>query len=363
MYKKLLLTLNVLVTLWLLVAKICLQVPPQEWWFAGFITFLMPVALVLNFVLVLLWLWYKPFYAAFPLLVMLLLGEYYQRLFALNVASGPVPEGVQTLQVLSYNVRVFNIYGHLRDPDYRSTKEAIKWVAEHPADVYCLQEFYNDPNSDFLNTLNRIGVRYEKEMYMKVALTNHIGAQFGMAIFSRYPVVNNGVISFGDSTHNSAIFADVVVGPDTVRVYNCHLQSMSIEERDIAETAKERSFFEKRGKELMRRLKNGFVSRGIQTQLLLDHFKTCPYPFILTGDFNDLPFSYTYEQLEEVLDNAFTTNGFGIGTTYNGMLPFLRIDNQFYSPGLRNHSYQTHYDIGYSDHFPSSAVYSVSSEQ
>jgi len=35
----------------------------------------------------------------------------------------------------------------------------------------------------------------------------------------------------------------------------------------------------------------------------------------------------------------------------------LRIDNQFYSPGLRAVSFETHYEMGLSDHFPISATY------
>jgi endonuclease/exonuclease/phosphatase family metal-dependent hydrolase len=89
----------------------------------------------------------------------------------------------------------------------------------------------------------------------------------------------------------------------------------------------------------------------------LEHIRESPYPVIVCGDFNDTPFSYTYNELAKELKNAFVEAGSGIGATYNGPLPFLRIDNQFHSEELKAAGYETHYEMGLSDHFPISAKY------
>jgi endonuclease/exonuclease/phosphatase family metal-dependent hydrolase len=51
-----------------------------------------------------------------------------------------------------------------------------------------------------------------------------------------------------------------------------------------------------------------------------------PYPVIAAGDFNDTPLSYTYSILSNKMRDVFYERGKGIGTTYSGKIPFLRID-------------------------------------
>ena len=58
--------------------------------------------------------------------------------------SGRIPHS-KSVSLLSANVRIFNVYAQLRDPDYASSKGFVKWLADSPADVLCLQEFYNEP--------------------------------------------------------------------------------------------------------------------------------------------------------------------------------------------------------------------------
>jgi endonuclease/exonuclease/phosphatase family metal-dependent hydrolase len=51
---------------------------------------------------------------------------------------------------------------------------------------------------------------------------------------------------------------------------------------------------------------------------------------VLTGDFNDVPNSYTYFTVNgSNLQDAFLKKGFGIGRTYSYLSPTLRIDYIF----------------------------------
>ena len=45
--------------------------------------------------------------------------------------------------------------------------------------------------------------------------------------------------------------------------------------------------------------------------------------FIVTGDFNDVPNTYTYFTIRGKLQDAFLKQGFGIGRTYSGISPTL----------------------------------------
>lgn len=358
------LILNILVVFWLLLGVLCLRVPPHEFWPAGFVALTLPGALALNVLFLLYWLIKRSWLVVLPLAVMVLGWGYYSRLMVFNF-NDEVVEGAKTLRVLSYNVHVFNAYTDVDGSQRDASMEMINWVAEHPADVYCLQEFYSNRGSSTYNTISRIGNRYDKYRYFSVSYVDRNKADIGTAIFSRYPILNKGIIRFGESNVNRAIWVDVDVKGDTVRIYSTHLQSMSIKSQDIENTysaiGNEESF-KKEGRNLARRLKKGFIARAHQVEQLLEHINESPYPVIVCGDFNDIPTSYTYNQLARTLENAFVEAGSGVGATYNGPLPFLRIDNQFYSEGLKAVEFETHYEMGLSDHFPISARYVLEEE-
>lgn len=355
------LVFNIGVVFWVLAGVLCLQVPPQKFWPAGFVAFSMPGALVLNFFFLLYWVLRRSWLLVLPLAVLLLGWNYYARLLAVNLDQ-EAPAGAKTLQVLSFNTHMFNVYND-ESSDQSSSVEMANWIATHPADVYCLQEFYSKRNSDLYNTISRIGVRYGKNRFFSVATSSRKRGDVGIAIFSKHPILNKGVINFSNrSSANRVAWVDLNIGGDTVRVYASHLQSMSIKSEDIEDTyyaISNQDSFKKRGRNLARRLRNGFVARGTQVEMLLAHVRESPYRTIVCGDFNDIPFSYTYNELAKEMDNAFVEAGTGIGATYNGVLPFLRIDNQFYTDGLRAVAFETHHEMSLSDHYPITAQYVV----
>ena len=58
----------------------------------------------------------------------------------------------------------------------------------------------------------------------------------------------------------------------------------------------------------------------------------------LCGDLNDTPNSYVYGILSEGLTDTFRERGLGIGTTFSGALPFLRIDYVLTDPRIKVYS-------------------------
>lgn len=356
------LILNTLVVLWMLVGVVCLQVPPSTFWPSGFVALSLPGALVLNFLFLIYWLLRRSWLLVLPLSAFILAWGYYARLVTINFEK-VIPAEAKTLQVMSFNTHVFNAYDKIVEGVPQVSTDMIDWVATHPADVFCLQEFYSRVNSVEYNNFKRIGTRYGKYKFSSTSVGDRIKADLGIVIFSRYPIVEGGTIRFSNTPErsaNRAAWADIDVNGDMVRVYAVHLQSMSIKSEDIENTYSaigDETSFEKESRNLARRLRSGFISRAAQVQQLLDHVKASPYPTIICGDFNDIPFSYTYNELAKELKNAHEKAGSGVGATYNGLLPFLRIDNQFYSEGLEAYHFETHYEMGLSDHFPISATY------
>ncbi|WP_205501527.1 endonuclease/exonuclease/phosphatase family protein [Rufibacter psychrotolerans] len=357
MLRKFLSFLTSLSTLWLLLGVACQYVPPHAFWPAGFVAMSLPGALLMNAILLLLWLWQRPVWALGPLLLIIVFWNQHTRYFTLNTPDAdPEPEE-QRIRVLSYNVRVFNVYKHLHADDPNLPEAEMQWVAEHPADILCLQEFYNEKGDKTWDSRQRVGKEQKRQIYVGKALTNSIGAEFGLAIFSRFPIVHKGRVAFDSPTKNQVIFVDVKLpSKDTLRVYNMHLESMAIEQKDMEEAVQSEAGLKTKGRTIARRLKGGFIARSHQVKRLLAHIRESAYPVLLCGDLNDLPSSYTYQQLRGELLNAFEEGGRGFGVTYNGKLP-IRIDNQFYSERLQLLRFDVLPQIQFTDHFPLEATY------
>ena len=173
-----------------------------------------------------------------------------------------------------------------------------------------------------------------------------------MAIFSSYPIVNEGIV-FSEKNSNGAIFADVEVGEDTVRIYNVHLASMSIEAEAFENYDSAKQVY----RQTLGKLHQGSLERAKQIKVLREHINNSPYEVILMGDLNEIPYSNAYFKLSESLVNAFELAGRGFGFTYNRILFFLRIDHIFSTPSLIPLQFTTHNEVDYSDHYPISATF------
>jgi endonuclease/exonuclease/phosphatase family metal-dependent hydrolase len=275
-------------------------------------------------------------------------------------------EQPETLRLLSANVRIFNVYPQLRKLDPTAPAKAIAWLAASPADVLCLQEFYQEPagthsrDGELYRVADRLGPGSGRHGFVSKSLVNSGGAEFGLAIFSRYPIVGRGEISFGRLTQNHAMWVDVA-GPgrgDTVRIFNTHLQSMSLDEDEIVAAGSSRTGFRRKGRGLLRRFVRGAAARAWQADTLVANLRRSPYPVLLVGDLNDLPYSYAYSQLANELQNAWATVGLGPGNTYHGRLPpLLRIDQQFAGPRWQVLGCRVHTEIPYADHYPVEGLY------
>ena len=74
-------------------------------------------------------------------------------------------------------------------------------------------------------------------------------------------------------------------------------------------------------------------------------------PIVLCGDFNDLPNSYVSNKISKNMKDAFLDYSFGIGHTYNGKIPFLRIDYILITPTFNVTKFEV-INNKISDHFP-----------
>ena len=152
-------------------------------------------------------------------------------------------------------------------------------------------------------------------------------------IFSKYAFVNKQTITVAPLDYNSTFqYVDIAVGIDTIRIFNIHLQSLKF-------TPQNRQYLEKpvlntdttfsESRNIVSKLKRAFLKRGIQAEKIKDEINKSPYPAIVCGDFNDVPNSYAYTIIGKHMQNAFVKKGSGVGRTFSGISPTLRIDNIF----------------------------------
>ena len=84
------------------------------------------------------------------------------------------------------------------------------------------------------------------------------------------------------------------------------------------------------GVELSKQLSHhlrGIIFRAPQADFVKEEISKSAHPFVITGDFNDVPNSYTYFKISDGLQDAFLKKGFGIGRTFSALSPTLRIDH------------------------------------
>jgi endonuclease/exonuclease/phosphatase family metal-dependent hydrolase len=105
-------------------------------------------------------------------------------------------------------------------------------------------------------------------------------------------------------------------------VYTTHLASYRFKQKDF--DAIDDATKNKWG--VVRKMKHAFEERAVQAEIVSNEINKSPYPTIITGDFNDVPNSYTYQKIAKGWQDAFLSKGFGFGATYLGLSPILRID-------------------------------------
>ncbi len=320
-------------------------VSPEVFPYAGLLPFLIPFALLANGFLfaILVLAWRK--LAFFPLIALILGYKFILITFQFHSNS----EESTGLKVLTYNAHNFF---YRKEKTDELDPNVFTWLAEHPADIKVFQEFYQDYTSASRNAIRIFSKDGEYEYAYHIVEGNEKKRFMGMAIFSRYPIVNQGVV-FDNQRNNGAMFADIEIGRDTIRVYNTHLQSMAIQAESLDDYEEAKQVY----RQTIGKLHRGSLARSKQLGLLYEHLSNSPHPVILMGDLNEIPYSYAYFKLSEKLVNAFEKAGKGFEFTYNRVLFFLRIDHIFADPSFQPVYFNTHREVDYSDHYPVTATF------
>ncbi len=231
------------------------------------------------------------------------------------------------LKVMSYNVRLFNFWNWTDD---KNTSRLIKdFIIDASPDILLIQENYDKQK----NNLNY------PHSYIK---SNFKSKKVGLAIFSKFPIINKGSLNF-KNTSNDIIFVDIVRKKDTIRIYNFHLQSLHLR-------PEQENFGQENSSKLIARLKEGFIKQAAQTELFLAHEKKWKGKKIIGGDFNNTSYSWVYKQISKNKKDAFIESGTGFGKTFDYWFP-MRIDFILTDENAIINNFTTFSEKN-SDHFP-----------
>ena len=283
-----------------------------------------PLLFLLNILFSVYWIIRLKKYFIISIVILLLGFSYFSSVYKFSEKKTFLNDDIK---VMSYNVRMFNIYEW-------SSKDSIaekiyQFIDDKKPDILTIQEFYKN---------EKLQILYPYKYIKTLSKTNN----FGLAIYSNYKIINSGSLDLKNSANN-IIFADVLKGNDTIRIYNIHLESLKI-------NPDKQNFGEKDSDRLLRRMKASFQKQASQVEQFLAHEKLWEGKKIVCGDFNNTAFSWAYRQIAKNKQDAFKEAGKGLGKTFNYMYP-LRIDFILPDNNFEVNNFKT-FDVQYSDHFP-----------
>ncbi len=334
-FNKVIFFFNIVLTVLTFVAYVLPFLAPKLFPLLSVLTLVLPLFLLLNGLFFLYWLLQIKRQMVLSGLVLLMGITFINKFYKFSSNELPKEEG--DFVVMSYNVRLFNLFQWL--PKEGVGNEVLSFINEKNPDILCIQEFSESAKVD-------LRVYKYKYIYMQ---GNQI--KTGQAIFSKFPIINEGVIELPKSD-NSVVFADIRKGKDTIRVYNMHLQSIKItpDVNEIQDNVE--AINQQKSQLVFKRISSAFEKQQSQAELLMNHKNDCDYPIIICGDMNNSAFSYVYRTIKGDLNDCFEEAGTGFGQTYNFKYYPARIDYIFVDKRLKVKSFANFFRFVNSDHYP-----------
>ncbi len=229
--------------------------------------------------------------------------------------------------------------------DYKhkpADNEVLQYLLSQDADVVCLQEVdvYKDAKYLTLPDVRQtLGSKYPYS-YLDFSVYNK-RHQYGTMVWSKYPLIHKQSIHY-ETQGNLSNRCDIVVGCDTIRLINNHLESYKLASEDLTDMDR-----------IEAKWKRAIPLRNAQAQVVRREIEASPYPVVIVGDFNSVALSYAYWHISRGLHDAWNETHYfwewGATYEYNGI--GLRIDYILCSDPLKPTTCSVP-NISVSDHKP-----------
>lgn len=353
---------NLAAVSWLLLCYFASVTHPARFQYIALFSLTVPFALFANTVFVFIWLFSRQkLIALLSLSVLAFCWEMIPATFGIHYfGENDWAKKPNSFKLMTWNVHAMGTFNTPHERAYAN--EIIRFIGREQPDVLCLPEFAiaeNPKKRVYAAAIMKAGGYKSYQFNVDNGFGPHI--LIGTAVFSRYPMVRYKAHALSEFIY--LVECDLDIDGTIVRVGVVHLQSFGLSDEDKAvieevkqETdrrsiAKSRSFIWK--------FNYAYERRAIEADRAREIIAQSPYPVIICGDFNDLPFSYTYTKIKGDLTDAFAEKGKGFGRTYNQIIPTLRIDHILYSkPALKLNAFVTQFSE-FSDHSPVIANFEI----
>lgn len=308
---------------------------PNQAWIFTLLGLGYPYLLIINVLFVILWMIFLNRYICISAITILLGVVQLDRFYGLSGSGLEVEQ--DDVEVLSFNAQGFykvdfegSAFKHLLS----STKES---------DILLLQEC--PPSA---------------AKKLQAHLPNHQLYQpkgLSLAIFSKTPISASGIINKENSS-NGSVWIDTEINGQPLRIYNSHLLSYRVTQTtsdliDSPDITDERTWTDV--KWIAAKIRDMSKLRSKQVTEISEHINQTNKPIVLGGDFNDTPVSNTYRRLSSDFTDSFCAAGKGVGTTYAGKIPLLRIDYIFADASFEVVDHEV-INSSISDHYPIKSV-------
>lgn len=326
-------------------------IDPRTFWPPAFLGLAYVPLFFLNLLLLIINIARRKWISLLPVAGILLSWNILVNTFSFHRATPLPPKpSPSAIRILTWNIHYFEDDSN---PNRDSSRNEMLTLAQSTnADVICMQEFSwgdQDSSKSMARISNHLRMPYFYFQRME-------SPSEGMAIFSKYPLINKGMIRFSyEYSGNQGLFADIKKDNKIFRVYTVHLESIRLQNNQlnyISKLVKGKERTIRPSKKIAGQLKRAFQNRSEQVFLIKHHAKNCPYPYLVCGDFNDPPSSYSFHEMSRGLENTFAEKGHGIlpVTYYRGLLKY-QIDHILINSGFRT---LDHHIITrkLSDHYP-----------
>jgi len=339
---------NFLAILGLFLSYSASVINPKSFWPISFMGLGYLPILLINLGFIVYWILRKPKYSLFSILAILLGWNLMTQHITFSSVNEVGPDS--SLRVMTYNAHLLAPIGN---ENKSVNEEFVDIINQAAPDVLCIQEFNSTiKGSKKFSEVIKKKANFEN-FYFAPSQQNDYNA-YGQIIFSKYPIINSGLIKKNQYGINRIIYVDIVKKQDTVRIYNVHLRSFALQNQDkefIQNPSNYTGQEETKTKRVGRKLKGAFEQRSNQAESLFAHMEETHYPKIIMGDFNDTPMSYSTNLIGKNMKNAFQEKGNGWGVTHFEMLPILQIDYIFCDKVFSVENYQV-IKNKFSDHYP-----------
>jgi endonuclease/exonuclease/phosphatase family metal-dependent hydrolase len=325
---------NVVLVIFFLLACLAPYLDPATWWFISLLSLTFPFLLFLVIAFAIAWLVIRK-KAVYISLIALLLGvKGISSFFGIHMFTGfKYAKDKNSIRVASWNVARFVEMKRNNNKGSQTRLKMMEQIEHQDADILCFQEFFHSFDSTYYPNIDYIRNRFHYPYWYYSRDADGDKHFTGSIIFSRYPIIDSGMIRYPRPTLPDALmFADIKVNDDTIRVYTTHLQSLQFDKEDYTKIDKITDGDDglvSNSRTIFSKIKFGVVNRSIQADLVAQLLGDSPYPKLFCADLNDVPNSYTYNTIKGDMQDAFLRKGFGIGRTFSALSPTLRIDYIF----------------------------------